>query len=185
MIDIRPAALPGVHLIVPTRNHDERGYLSEVYRRRDLEAAGLPCDFVLENHLMSERPGTIRGLHFQGPPDAQDKLVRVVRGRAFDVALDLRRSSPTFGRHATTELSAENGHQMLIPKGFAHGFCTLEPHTEVVYKATNYHSPERSYGVLWSDPALGIKWPVDATSAVMSEADRMRPHLCDLPAFFD
>jgi dTDP-4-dehydrorhamnose 3,5-epimerase len=185
MMDIRATALPDVRLVVPTRNHDARGYLSEVYRRRDLEAAGLPLDFVLENHLMSERSGTIRGLHFQGPPDAQDKLVRVVRGRALDVALDLRRSSPTFGRHVSAELSAENGHQLLIPKGFAHGFCTLEPHTEVVYKASNYHSPERSYGVLWSDPALGIRWPVDATSAVVSDADRVRPRLCDLPAFFD
>ena len=111
--------------------------------------------------------------------------MRVVRGRALDVALDLRRSSPTFGRHVAVELSAENGHQLLIPKGFAHGFCTLEPHTELVYKATDYYSPERSHGVLWNDPSLGIKWPVDATSAVMSDADRTRPRLCDLPAYFD
>jgi len=184
-MDIRPTAIPDVRLVVPVRKRDARGFLYEVYRRGDLEAAGLPCDFVQENHVVSERPGTVRGMHFQGPPDAQDKLVRVVRGRTLDVALDLRRSSPTFGRHVAAELSAENGHQLLIPKGFAHGFCTLEPHTEVVYKATNYHSPERSYGVLWSDPALGIRWPVDATSAVTSDADRARPRLCDLPAFFD
>jgi dTDP-4-dehydrorhamnose 3,5-epimerase len=185
MMDIRPTALSDVWLIVPTRNHDPRGYLSEVYRRSDLEAAGLSLDFVQENHLMSERSGTIRGLHFQTPPDAQDKLVRVVRGRVFDVALDLRRSSTFFGRHVAVELSADDGHQLLIPKGFAHGFCTLEPHSEVVYKATAYYSPERSRGVLWSDPSLGIKWPVDETSAVMSDADRVRPRLCDLPAFFD
>ena len=184
-MDIRPTALPDVRLIVPARNHDVRGFLFEVYRRSALAAAGLPCDFVQENHLASERSGTVRGLHFQAPPATQDKLVRVVRGRALDVALDLRRSSPTFSRHVTVELSAENGHQLLIPKGFAHGFCTLEPHTELVYKATDYYSPERSHGVLWNDPSLGIKWPVDATSAVMSDADRTRPRLCDLPAYFD
>ena len=184
-MDIRLTALSDVRLLVPARHHDARGFLYEVYRRSDLEAAGLPFDFVQENHVVSERPWTIRGLHFQGPPSAQDKLVRVVRGRALDVALDLRRSSPTLGHHVAVELSADNGHQLLIPKGFAHGFCTLEPHTEVVYKASNYHSPERSYGVLWSDPALGIRWPVDATSVVMSDADLARPRLCDLPAFFD
>jgi dTDP-4-dehydrorhamnose 3,5-epimerase len=185
MLDIRPTALPDVRLITPARTNDARGYLSEVYKRSDLEAAGLVLDFVQENHLMSERAGTIRGLHFQAPPSAQDKLVRVVRGRIFDVALDLRKSSPTFGRHVAEELSADNGRQLLVPKGFAHGFCTLEPHSEVVYKATDYYSPERSHGVLWNDPSLGIKWPVDETSAVMSDADKIRPRLCDLPVFFD
>jgi dTDP-4-dehydrorhamnose 3,5-epimerase len=185
MMDIRPTALPDVRLIVPARNNDNRGFVSEIYKRSELEAAGLCLDFVQENHVMSERSGTVRGLHFQAPPCAQDKLVRVARGRILDVALDLRASSPTFGRHVSAELSADNGHQLLIPKGFAHGFCTLEPHTEVVYKATEYHSPERSRGVLWNDPSLGIEWPVDATSVVMSDADRSRPRLADLPAFFD
>jgi len=185
MMDIRPTAFPDVRLIVPARNEDGRGFLSEIYKRNELEAAGLFLDFVQENHLMSERAGTVRGLHFQAPPSAQDKLVRVVHGRIFDVALDLRGSSPTFGRHTFAELSAKNGHQLLIPKGFAHGFCTLEPHTEVVYKATDYYSPERSHGVLWNDPSLGIEWPVDATSAVMSDADRARPRLVELPVFFD
>src|SRR5262245_19612353 len=185
MMDIRPTARPDVRLIVPARHNDARGFLFEVYRRSELATAGLPCDFVQENHLVSERPGTVRGLHFQAPPSTQDKLVRVVRGRVFDVALDLRRSSPAFGRHVAVELSAENGHQLLIPKGVAHGFCTLEPHTELVYKATDYYSPERSHGVLWNDPSLGIKCPVDATRAVMSDADRIRPRLCDLPVFFD
>jgi dTDP-4-dehydrorhamnose 3,5-epimerase len=184
-MDIRPTTLSDVWLLVPTRKGDDRGFLSEIYKRSDLEAAGLFLDFVQENHVMSERSGTVRGLHFQAPPSAQDKLVRVVRGRNFDVAVDLRRSSPTFGRHVSAELSSANGHQLLIPKGFAHGFCTLEPHTEVVYKATDYYSPERSYGVLWNDPSLGIEWPVDATSAVVSEADRSRPRLAELPVFFD
>jgi dTDP-4-dehydrorhamnose 3,5-epimerase len=185
MMDIRPTALSGVRLIVPARNIDGRGFVSEIYKRSELEAAGLSLDFVQENHLMSEQSGTVRGLHFQAPPSAQDKLVRVVHGRIFDVALDLRASSPTFGRHVSAELSADNGHQLLIPKGFAHGFCTLEPHTGVVYKATEYHSPECSRGVLWNDPSLGIEWPVDATSAVMSDADRGRPRLAELPVFFD
>jgi len=184
-MDIRPTTLPDVRLIAPARNKDARGFLSEIYKKNELEAAGLFLDFVQENQLMSERPGTVRGLHFQAPPSAQDKLVRVARGRIFDVALDLRRSSSGFGRHVSVELSADNGYQLLIPKGFAHGFCTLEPHTEVVYKATDYYSPERSHGVLWNDPALGIEWPLDATSAVMSDADRARPRLCELPVFFD
>jgi dTDP-4-dehydrorhamnose 3,5-epimerase len=184
-MDIRPTALPDVWLIVPVRHADVRGFLYEVYRQSELAAAGLPCEFVQENHLVSERAGTIRGLHFQAPPDAQDKLVRVVRGRIFDVALDLRRSSPNFGRYVGAELSAENRHQMFIPKGFAHGFCTLEPDTEVVYKSTTYYSPERSHGVLWNDPSLAIKWPLGDATPVMSEADMNRPRLGDLPAFFE
>src|SRR5215216_6778960 len=159
-IDVRSAAIAAVKLLTPTKIADQRGFLSEVYRRGDLEAAGLALDFVQENHLMSRRVGTVRGLHFQKPPFAQDKLVRVTRGRILDVAVDLRRSSPTFGRHVSVELSAQDGLQLLVPIGFAHGFCTLEPDTEMVYKVTAYYSPAHDLGLAWDDPTLGIAWPV-------------------------
>src|SRR5262245_55256668 len=154
-IEIRPTAIDGVKLLRPARINDHRGFLSEVYRRDALEAAGLLPDFVQENHLVSVRAGTVRGLHFQIPPFAQDKLVRVIRGRILDVAVDLRRSSPTFGRHVAAELSAANWQQLFIPKGFAHGLCTLEPDTEVVYKASAYYSRECDRGLRWNDPDLG------------------------------
>ena len=185
MLDIQATAIPAVKLLTPKKIGDARGFLSEVYKRSALEAAGLLLDIVQENHLFSERVGTIRGLHFQIPPFAQDKLVRVVRGRIFDVAVDLRRSSPTFGRHVAAELSAENWRQMLIPKGFAHGLCTLEPDTEVVYKATSYYAPECDRGLIWNDPDLGIDWPVSESTACASDADRTHPRLRELPVFFD
>jgi dTDP-4-dehydrorhamnose 3,5-epimerase len=184
-ITVQPTAIGDVKVIVPGKFTDARGFLSEVYKRSDLEAENLRFDFVQENQVMSLRAGTVRGLHFQIQPHAQAKLVRVVRGRAFDVAVDLRASSPTFGRHVGIELSADNRLQLLIPVGFAHGFCTLEPGTELVYKATRDYSREHEHGLLWNDPQLGIAWPLDQDRVHLSDADRTHPRLRELPHYFD
>ncbi|MGO4387130.1 dTDP-4-dehydrorhamnose 3,5-epimerase [Microvirga sp. 2YAF29] len=185
MLGIEPTAIPDVKILTPKRFDDGRGFFSEVYNRKRYEEAGVELDFVQDNHSLSETVGTIRGLHFQTTPFAQDKLVRVVRGRILDIAVDLRRSSPTFGRHVAVELSAENWRQLLVPIGFAHGFCTLEPDTEVLYKVTNYYSAAHDRGLAFDDPALGIEWPVAPGDAVLSEKDRKHPRLADLPACFD
>lgn len=177
---IAALSIPDVKLITPKRFGDARGYLSEVYRADLLASAGFAQAFVQDNHTMSAAVGTVRGLHFQKPPHAQAKLVRVVRGRIFDVALDLRAASPTFGRHVAAELSAEIGVQMLVPVGFAHGFCTLEPNTEVLYKATDYYAPQADSGVLWSDPDLAIDWPVESAQAILSAKDANLARLKDL-----
>ena len=133
-----------------------------------------------DNHSLSAAKGTVRGLHFQAPPCAQHKLVRVTRGAAFDVAVDLRRASPTYGRHASVVLSAAAWNQVLVPIGFAHGFMALEPDTEVVYKVSDYYSPAHDRGLLWNDPALGIEWPVPESGAVLSDRDRRQPRLADV-----
>lgn len=183
-MDISDLELSGVKLIRPMRHRDSRGYFAEVYRADALAAAGFTQPFVQDNHSLSIEAGTIRGLHFQTPPRAQAKLVRCVRGAIFDVAVDLRAASETFGQHVGIELSAENGVQLLIPEGFAHGFCTLVPNTEVIYKVTDYYSPEFDSGVLWSDPDLKIAWPMAADSATLSSRDAQLPRLKDLPFRF-
>ena len=181
---VEDTALPGVKIITPRKHGDHRGYFSEVYRQDALANAGLSLQFVQDNHSLSAQAGTLRGLHFQAPPFAQDKLVRVLRGAILDVAVDLRASSATFGRHVAVELSATNWRQLLVPIGFAHGFCTLEPDTEVFYKVTNYYSAAHDLGLAWDDAALAIAWPVDVRSAVLSDKDRRFPVLKDLPAVF-
>jgi dTDP-4-dehydrorhamnose 3,5-epimerase len=176
--------LPGVRLIVPQRHADARGFFSEVWREDALKNAGLDCRFVQENHALSHAKGTVRGLHFQIGKAAQAKLIRCTRGSILDVAVDIRRGSPTFGCHQAIVLSAENWKQLYVPVGFAHGYCTLDPDTEVIYKVTAYYDPQSERGVAWNDPAIGIKWPVDPEKAVLTDRDRALPRLVDLPDFF-
>jgi dTDP-4-dehydrorhamnose 3,5-epimerase len=176
--------IPDVKLLTPRRFGDHRGYFAETFNKKLLEAVGFTREFVQDNHSLSVPAGTVRGLHFQIPPFAQDKLVRVVRGAILDVAVDLRRNSPTFGKHVKARLDAETGTQILVPIGFAHGFVTLEPDTEVVYKVTNYYAPQQDRGVLWNDPDIGIDWPVSAEDAILSDKDRIQPRLRDLNDLF-
>lgn len=176
--------LSGLKLVTPRKFGDERGFFSETHNEKTWANAGLNFDFVQDNHSLSRDVGTVRGLHFQTAPFAQDKLVRVISGRILDVAVDLRRSSPTFGRHVVVELSRENWRQLFIPIGFAHGFVTLEPDTEVIYKVTNFYSPQHDCGVAWDDPDIGVDWPVAAENAVLSDKDRKWPRLRDLPEVF-
>ena len=184
-MDIEKTALEGVLILKPKRFGDARGFFSETYNKRSFEALGLKLEFVQDNHSLSRDVGTLRGLHFQSAPFAQDKLVRATRGRILDVAVDLRRSSPTYLRHVAVELTADNGHQLLVPVGFAHGFCTLEPDTEVQYKVTNYYAPQHDHGLAFDDPAIGIDWPVTRDQAILSAKDRAQPRLADLAASFD
>jgi dTDP-4-dehydrorhamnose 3,5-epimerase len=184
-VQVDDTDIPAVKIITPKKFGDHRGFFSETYSRRAAAEAGIPFEFVQDNHSSSADVGTIRGLHFQSPPFAQDKLVRVTRGRILDVAVDLRRSSRTFGRHVAVELSAENWRQLLVPVGFAHGFCTLEPDTEVLYKVTNYYSPAHDLGLAFDDPALGIAWPVSTLKAILSDKDRRLPPLADCALCFD
>lgn len=183
-MNISPLAIPEVKVFRPSKHGDRRGFFSETYNKQTLSEAGIALDFVQDNHSFSADPGTIRGLHFQTPPFAQDKLVRVVRGRILDIAVDLRHGSPTFGRHVTAEISAHEWNQILVPVGFAHGVVTLEPDTELIYKVTNYYSAAHDKGVRWDDPALEIQWPVTEAQAILSDKDRKQPLLRELQAYF-
>ncbi len=185
MIAIQDLAIPDVKLVRIKRHGDGRGYFAETYVRRAFAAAGIGGEFTQDNEVLSRATGTVRGLHFQLPPHAQTKLVRVVRGRILDIAVDLRRSSPTFGRHVTIELDAERGDQLLVPAGFAHGYCTREPDTLVLYKVDKPYAPDYDRGVNWSDPDLAIAWGVAENEAVMSDRDRALPNLRDLAVCFD
>jgi dTDP-4-dehydrorhamnose 3,5-epimerase len=158
--------------------------IGAVAEARALAGLGADISFVQDNHSLSLQPGVVRGLHFQAPPHAQGKLVRVPRGAIFDVAVDIRAGSPTYGRHVAAVLSAANWCQLWIPIGFAHGFCTLEPGTEVLYKVTDYYAPDYDRGVRWNDPRLGIDWPVTAADAILSAKDARNPLLAELPVHF-
>ena len=177
-------AIADVVLVQPVRHGDARGYFCETYKKPQFDAFGLDIAFVQDNESLSREVGVVRGLHFQLPPFAQDKLVRVVRGAILDVAVDIRKDSPTFGRHVSAVISAADWNQILVPIGFAHGFCTLEPDTEVIYKVTNYYSAEHDRGLLWNDPALGIDWPVAADKARLSDKDHKHPTFAQLGDWF-
>jgi dTDP-4-dehydrorhamnose 3,5-epimerase len=176
--------IPGVKHIEVRRFSDARGSFAETWNDRAFRKYVYDSTFLQDNHSISEHRGTIRGLHFQKPPFAQGKLIWVVRGAILDVAVDIRKGSPTFGHYVAKTLSACDGRQLWIPAGFLHGFCTLEDKTEVFYKVTDYYSAEHDAGVLWNDPDLAIPWPVELSSAVLSEKDKQLPRFRDLPAFF-
>lgn len=183
-MQITPTALPEVLEITPRRFGDHRGYFSETWNRRALAEAGVDIDFVQDNHSLSAAPGTLRGLHFQSPPAAQDKLVRVVSGAVLDVAVDIRKGSPRYGQWVGVELSAENGKQLFIPKGFLHGFVTLLPDTQFVYKCSDYYAPACDGAVVWSDPDIGIDWGVDPAIVTTSDKDAAAPRLADFDSPF-
>ena len=184
MISISETAIAGVLEIRPQRVSDERGFFSETWNDEEWREAGISLRFVQDNHSLSRSPGVLRGFHFQRPPAAQDKLVRVTHGSIFDVAVDIRRASPTYGRWVGATLSSEAWNQLLIPRGFAHGFVTLEPDTEVQYKVTAPYSPEHELCVRFDDPAIGVDWPIAADRLTLSEKDRSAPALADVDTGF-
>jgi len=178
-LQVESLSIPEVKIIRPRKLGDSRGFFSETYNKKLFAEAGIALEFVQDNHVLSAAAGTMRGLHYQDHPFAQDKLVRVVRGRIFDVAVDIRRGSPTFGQWASAEISADAWNQILIPIGFAHGLCTLEPNTEVIYKVTNFYSVAHDFGIRWNDPDLQIQWPMNE-HLEMSDKDGKQPFFKDV-----
>jgi len=182
---IEQTPLCGLLVLTPARVADSRGFFSEAWNRRRMAEAGLDIEFVQDNHSLSAQPNTVRGLHYQSPPHAQAKLVRCGRGRLFDVAVDIRRGSPTFGRWFGLELSFENGRQMLIPEGFLHGFVTREPDTEILYKCSDYYAPGCEGAVRFDDPDIGIDWGLEGAAPVLSDKDAAAPALVDIDPPFE
>ena len=183
-MQVQETSLPGVFVLTPKRFGDARGFFCESWNRKTLQDAGITLDFVQDNHSMSHTTGTVRGLHFQSPPHAQAKLVRCGRGRLYDVAVDIRNGSPTFGNWFGVELSFENGKQLLVPEGFLHGFATLEPETEIVYKCSDHYDAASDGAVRFDDPDIAIEWPIDLSHAEISEKDRNAPFLSDFKSPF-
>ena len=182
---ITPMAIPEVLLITPARHGDERGWFSETFRQSALDEAGFTGGaFVQDNHVRSTTRGILRGLHFQKPPHAQDKLLRCVRGAIFDVAVDIRKGSPTFGQWVGAELSATNSQQLLVPKGFAHAYCTLTEECEVLYKCTDYYAPHAEGALRWNDPAVAIDWPLPSDAITTNARDAAAPLLANLDTPF-
>jgi dTDP-4-dehydrorhamnose 3,5-epimerase len=181
MTTLTPLALPEVLLITPRRHGDARGWFSETWSRKSLAAAGLDIDFVQDNQAFNARSGTVRGLHFQTAPHPQAKLVRVLAGAILDVAVDVRAGSPTRGRWVSARLTAEGGEQLFVPRGFAHGYCTLCDDVMLAYKVDGDYAPQTEGGVIWNDPDLAIDWPVGPDAAVLSDKDLVLPRLAELP----
>ncbi len=181
---IETLPIPGLLLITPARFGDHRGFFSESWNRKSFAEAGIDIDFVQDNHSFSTEAGTIRGLHFQAPPAAQDKLVRCGRGALFDVAVDIRKGSPTYGQWYGVELSFENGRQMLVPAGFAHGFVTLVQDTEIIYKCSDFYAPETEGALRWNDPDIAIDWRLEGRSPVLSDKDAQAGTLADFNSPF-
>lgn len=182
-MEVTETKLLGVSLLEPRRFVDYRGFFAETYSRRVFNELGIEDEFVQDNHSLSASVGTLRGLHFQAPPRAQAKLVRCGRGAIFDVAVDIRKSSPTYGHWVGEVLSEKNGKQLFIPEGFAHGFVTLEPNSEIVYKCSDYYAPETEGALRWDDPDIGIEWPLTGET-ILSEKDAMAPFLAGIESPF-
>ena len=183
-MEIVKTELPGVVMLTPRRFGDARGFFSEVYNRNAYAALGIDVEFVQDNHSLSREVGVVRGLHFQSPPHAQAKLVRVGAGRVLDVAVDIRRGSPTYGRWVGVELSAEAGNQLYIPVGFLHGFAVLEPNSELLYKCSDFYAPDCDGAVRFDDPDIGIDWGIDPKAAILSDKDAKAPFLKDFVSPF-
>jgi dTDP-4-dehydrorhamnose 3,5-epimerase len=183
-MEVIAQSIPEILLIKPRKFEDSRGYFCETYNEARAKEFSLPLHYGQDNQSLSRKAGTVRGLHFQIGEMAQAKLVRVLKGRILDVAVDIRKGSPTYGQHVKCEISADAMEQIFIPVGFAHAFCTLEPDTEVFYKVTNLYSPAHEMGILWNDPDLGIDWPVKTEDAALSDKDIKLPRLKDLPDVF-
>ncbi|MBE3639711.1 dTDP-4-dehydrorhamnose 3,5-epimerase [Mangrovicoccus algicola] len=183
-MQVEETKLPGVLQLVPKRFGDSRGFFSEVYNKSVYEKLGIAMEFVQDNHSLSREVGVVRGLHFQAPPHAQDKLVRVGAGRVLDVAVDIRKGSPHFGQWVGVELSAEAGNQLFIPAGFLHGFAVLEPNSELLYKCSDIYAPDCDGAVRYDDPEIGIDWGFDAAQAILSEKDAGAPLLKDFDSPF-
>lgn len=178
------ANIPDVVIVSPKKFGDARGYFMETFRQELFDVNVGKFAFVQDNQSLSAQVGTVRGLHFQLEPKAQGKLVRCIAGALLDVAVDIRKGSSTFGQHVAVELSAEDGKQLWVPPGFAHGFCTLAPNTEIFYKVTEYYSAEHDRGLLWNDAALGINWPVEPGNAMLSDKDKAQPTLAGIGHIF-
>ncbi len=183
-MEFRRFEIDGLVEIRPRKIADERGYFSEIFRLSSFAEQATSVQFVQDNQSLSVRPGTVRGLHFQTKPAAQGKLVRCLAGRLFDVAVDLRRDSPTYGKGLSVILSPEENNQLWVPVGFAHGFCTLEPNSVISYRVTDYYSPGNDMGVAWDDTDIGIDWPAVVDPETLSAKDRRQPSLAELPDYF-